>query len=149
MDCFEPEEPLHYAGQVWMQPPWDSGRRKSQIHTLPWANNGTLWISGSHTWISQAVEVIHEQGGIPFLYQCESHVHFYTWSWCRPEVWVCECEGFKYLFVLHKENFTGLHEYLSELQCNISFFFFFQQQLMMFLGKDCSSTKLSRDQSST
>lgn len=31
MDCFEPEEPLHYAGQVWMQPPWDSGRRKSYI----------------------------------------------------------------------------------------------------------------------
>lgn len=27
---------------------------------------------------SQGVEVIHEQGGIPFLYQCESRVHFYT-----------------------------------------------------------------------
>lgn len=34
--------------------------------------------------------------------------------------------------------------------CNVTFhYFFFQQQLMMFLGKDCSSTKLSRDQSST
>lgn len=147
MDCFEPVEPLHYAGQVWMQPPWDSGRRKSQIHTLPWANNGTLWISGSHTWISQAVEVIHEQGGIPFLYQCESHVHFYTWSWCRPEVWVCECEGFKYLYCIKKISQDCMNTFQN---CNVTFhYFFFQQQLMMFLGKDCSSTKLSRDQSST
>lgn len=147
MDCFEPVEPLHYAGQVWMQPPWDSGRRKSQIHTLPWANNGTLWISGSHTWISQAVEVIHEQGGIPFLYQCESRVHFYTWSWCRPEVWVCECEGFKYLYCIKKISQDCMNTFQN---CNVTFhYFFFQQQLMMFLGKDCSSTKLSRDQSST